>query len=136
MKPLTVPGQLDSLGAIAQYVMEAAKEAGLDKKKAYQLRLGVDEIATNIILYGYEESGLEGDITCYADIEKDKLTIILEDTAIAFDPTKRPDPKNLDAPLEERQIGGLGVFLAMEGTDEFLYERVENRNRNIFIVYR
>ncbi|HEY9797793.1 MAG TPA: ATP-binding protein, partial [Leptolyngbyaceae cyanobacterium] len=60
MKNLTVAGTLDSLDAIAKYVMAVAAATGLDKKTSYNLRLAVDEIATNIIIHGYEEAGREG----------------------------------------------------------------------------
>jgi len=135
MESLKLPGTLDSLGAITQYVMEAAKTAGLEKKAAYKLRLAVDEIATNIITHGYEEAGLTGDILCQAEIKPERLTIILEDWGTPYDPTQNPDPEITDLPLEDRPMGGLGVYLALDGVDEFHYEWVNNRNRNIFVVY-
>ena len=136
MEPLTVPGNLDSLEAIAQYVMAAAAEAGLDKKASYKLRLAVDEIATNIIVYGYEEAGREGVVDLRADIGDRALTISIEDTGIAYDPTEKTTPEDLDKPLEERSIGGLGLYLAIKGVDKFCYERVGGRNRNILVVNR
>ncbi len=134
MEPVTVSGKLESLGAIADYVMSAAKAAGLEKKAAYQLRLAVDEIATNIIVHGYEEAGLEGSVFCQAILNDASLTITLEDTGVEYDPTQKETPDDLDKPLEERQIGGLGVYLTIQGVDQFLYERVGDRNRNIFVV--
>ena len=136
MEPLTVPGHLDSLKAIADYVLAAAAKAGLDKKSSYKLRLAVDEIATNIIIYGYEQAGREGVVDLQTNIDDQALTITIEDTGVAYDPTQKPLPDDLDEPLEDRDIGGLGVFLAIEGVDKFLYERVDDRNRNIFIVNR
>jgi anti-sigma regulatory factor (Ser/Thr protein kinase) len=136
MKSLIVPGKLDSLSSVAQYVLEAAAAAGLDKKATYRLRLAVDEITTNIITYGYEESGIAGDITARADIDDHTLTITLEDTSQPFDPLKRMEPEDLDLPLEQRNIGGLGIYLAINGVDKFTYERVDGRNRNTFVVYR
>lgn len=136
MESLTVPGSLDSLGKIAQYVSAAAKVAGLDKKAAYRLRLAVDEIATNIIVYGYEQAGLEGSLSVRVDINEQDLTILIEDTGVAYDPTQKALPDDLDLPLAQRQIGGLGVYLAIEGVDKFSYERVGNRNHNIFLVNR
>ncbi|MEB3337339.1 MAG: ATP-binding protein [Leptolyngbyaceae bacterium] len=140
MEPLTVSGTtLESLGAIAQYVMAAAVAAGLSKKSSYKLRLAVDEIATNIINYGYNEAGLEGVINLHAEVDPKALTISLEDTAIPYDPTKRelPEAEDFsDIPLADRPVGGWGVYLAFEGVDEFLYERVDNRNRNIFVIHR
>lgn len=104
------------------------------KKSSYRLRLAVDEIATNIIVHGYEESNLEGNITIIASIDEKCLTITLEDTGPVYDPATRPDPENLHQPMEERSIGGLGVYLAFQGVDRFTYERVGNCNRNIFVM--
>ncbi len=138
MEPLTVPGTLDALEPIAKYVIAAAAAAGIDRKAAYRLRLGVDEIATNIVTYGYQPAGLDGDIKVMASIDDQTLTIALEDTAPAFDPRQQviPDEDELARSLDERTAGGLGVLLAVEGVDEFAYEYVDGRNRNIFIVNR
>jgi anti-sigma regulatory factor (Ser/Thr protein kinase) len=134
MEPLTVAGTLDSLGAIAQYVLAAAAAAGLDKKASYKLRLAADEIATNIIIHGYQEAGRSGELICHATFDEQVLTICIEDTGIPYDPTEKPDPDDLNKPLEERRIGGLGVYLAIQSVDLLLYERVGNRNRNILVM--
>lgn len=136
MNPLIVPGKLDSLTQIAQYVLTAAAAAKLGKKAAYRLRLATDEIATNTIVYGYEKSGVGGYLEVQVDLNDRNLTITIEDTAPAYDPTKQSSPEDLDKLPHERQIGGLGIYLAIQGMDEFLYERVGNRNRNIFVVNR
>jgi anti-sigma regulatory factor (Ser/Thr protein kinase) len=138
MEPKRFAGTLDSLGLIREYLMSAAKTAGLDKKATYEVSLAVDEIATNIILHGYEEKGRSGVLDIRADIDDQKLTVTLEDDGEPFDPrqTKMPEDEDLMRPLEERPIGGLGLFLAIEGVDEFRYERAGGRNRNIFVVYR
>ena len=57
---ITVPGTIESLDAIAKYIISVAAAAGLDKKASYKLRLAIDEIATNIIIHGYHEAGKEG----------------------------------------------------------------------------
>lgn len=136
MESLKVPGKLESLSAIAQYVMSAASSAGLDKKASYKLRLAVDEIATNIITHGYKESGREGDVEMQAKIDEKSLTIWIEDTGVAYDSTQKETvaEEMLNRSLEDRPIGGLGVYLAIDGVDQFLYERVGDRNRNIFVV--
>ena len=136
MEPITIPGTLDSLGAIAQYVMAAAAEADLDKKASYKLRLAVDEIATNIIVHGYEAAGKSGQLMCQAELDEQILTISLEDTGVSYDSTEQSTLDDLDKPLSQRAIGGLGVYLAIQGVDKFIYQRVENRNRNIFVVNR
>jgi len=136
MKSLIVPGNLESLSAIRHYVIEAAAQAGLDKKVAYRLQLAVDEIATNIIVHGYEQAGKTGQVTAQAEIDQDTLTITLEDTSAPFDPRPLERPDHINKPVHERPIGGLGVYLAMENVDQFNYEYVNNRNRNIFVIKR
>jgi serine/threonine-protein kinase RsbW len=136
MKPLTVPGTLDSLGPIREHVRAAAASAGLDRKRAYRLELAVDEIATNIVNHGYSETGRTGKIVVHAAIDADALTITLEDTAVPFDPGRLKRPPQIDLPLADRPVGGLGVFLAIENVDEFRYEYVKGHNRNIFVVKR
>jgi anti-sigma regulatory factor (Ser/Thr protein kinase) len=136
METLTLPGSLDSLGAIAQYVKESSAIANLDKKTTYKLRLAVDEIATNIIVHGYEKAGIEGKISISGKIEDEKLIITLQDTGEHFDPQEKVDLEiqNIDKPIEEKPIGNLGIYLAVEGVDQFLYERKDDSNYNIFVI--
>jgi anti-sigma regulatory factor (Ser/Thr protein kinase) len=134
MENLTVAGTLDSLDAIAKYVMAVAAATGLDKKTAYNLRLAVDEIATNIIIHGYEEAGREGVLDLQTFVDEQTLTISLKDTGVPYNPNQRLTPDDLDQPLEQRKIGGLGVYIAIQGVDKFIYERVGDLNHNIFIV--
>jgi len=136
IEPLTVPGVMESLTPIARYVLAAAKAAGLDSKASYRLRLAVDELVTNTITYGYEEAGGTGDVVVRAELDEQALTFTIEDTAIPFDPRSVPGPEQIDLPLEDRPVGGLGVFLAMRGVDAFHYEYDGNRNRSILVVRR
>jgi anti-sigma regulatory factor (Ser/Thr protein kinase) len=138
MESLSVPGTLDSLSVIADFVKTAAADADLDKKATYQLRLAVDEIATNIIVHGYEEAGLEGDLNLSFDTDEKNLTFTIEDNGMAYDPRQHllPEAEALRQPLEQREIGGLGIFLALKGVDQFRYERDGNINRNIFVMTR
>jgi serine/threonine-protein kinase RsbW len=136
MDPLCVPGTLDSLDDIGSYVMAAAREAGLDKKASYRLRLAVDEIATNIIVHGYAENGLRGDVTVRAALDAEALTVCLEDAAVPFDPRSLPTPDHIDDPLAERPIGGLGVYLALHDVDAFDYLWRDGRNHNMFVMHR
>lgn len=135
---LVVPGDLASLEAIGKHVTAVAAEAGLDRRAAYRLRLAVDEVATNSITHGYQEHGQAGDVVVKAALDDSTLVVTVEDSAPAFDPREREgaEEETLDLPLDQRQVGGLGVFLAVRGVDEFRYEYRGNRNRNIFVVKR
>lgn len=136
MEKITVPGILDSLSDISKYVLSAASAAGLDKKASYRLRLAVDEIATNVIIYGYEDAKIQGNLDLQAKIDDSSLTILMEDNSAGFDPTTKfmLEEESINLPMQQRAIGGLGVYLAIQGVDRFMYERVADRNRNIFVV--
>ena len=138
MDKLTLPAVLASLAELRRYAREAAAAAGIKEERSYQLQLAVDEIATNIISYGYKDAGPTGEISICSAITNDALVIALEDRAPAFDPRARqmPDDDELSKPLEERDIGGLGIYLAIEGVDRFDYRREGERNLNIFEVRR
>ena len=138
MQPLNLPGELGSLEQIRRYTTQAARDAGLEKARAYKLQLAVDEIATNIINYGYQGKGIAGEISIEADLDEHTLTIALGDSSDYFDPTIRPSPppEYFTQPLEERNIGGWGVYLAIQNVDQFYYYRIQDRNHSIFSMFR
>lgn len=136
METLIIPGNLDELSHLVDYVNQAAMAAGLDERATYRLCLAVDEIATNIICYGYDEGEQRGDLRVWAELEEQQLEIHLQDTARTFDPRQAPPPDTLDRPLEEREAGGLGIYLALWGVDEFNYEQTPVCNHSIFIMNR
>ncbi|MCG8423279.1 MAG: SpoIIE family protein phosphatase [Proteobacteria bacterium] len=135
LPPLVVPADLSSLTIIAEYVISAGKAAGLERHTQYRLRLAVDEVATNIVLHGYQALGEAGSLTVAADIGQDVLTICIEDTARAYDPRNALDEGIGAVSLDERREGGLGLFLASRSVDEFDYEHRGGKNRNIFRVH-
>jgi serine/threonine-protein kinase RsbW len=132
------PGTLDSLGPIGQLVLQGAERAGLEPAVVYRLRLAVDEVATNIVLHGYAEARLSGDIQVSLRLDFQAFTITLEDDAEAYDPTAQvlPTAEQLQRPLEGRDLGGLGIYLARTSVDEFRYERAGEKNRTTLVVKR
>ena len=137
MPTLTLPGDLGALEPIAELVIEQAAAAGLDKHAAYQLQLAVDELATNCIIHGYQEHGLEGDLRVSADVAGGKLTVTVEDAAVPYDPRQRDMDEveeTFDDPLHERPIGGLGIYFIMQAVDEFDYQYVDGRNRSVLVI--
>jgi serine/threonine-protein kinase RsbW len=129
--------EVDELEPIRDFVTEKALAAGADNRKNYALCLAIDEIATNIMRYGYPLAGItDGKIDVTITVTENTLTIILEDGAVPFNPMQHmlPTDDDLNKPLEDRPIGGLGIMLAQQSVDDFKYEYVNNKNRNIFIV--
>lgn len=114
------PALLSSLASVRQFVSQVAREYCQDGAFLYDLILAVDELATNIIRYGYGQQ--PGEITVQIQEQGEGLSITLIDHADPFDPTSAPEPR-LDLPLEERGVGGLGIYLARELTDGMEYTR-------------
>ena len=136
MEKRSLPAVLDSLTELRRYVKDAADGAGIDAARSYQLQLAVDEIATNAIVYGYRDVSASAVILISGEMRDGVLVITLEDRGQAFDPRtmQMPEAEDLAKPLEERTIGGLGIFLATQGVDRFDYRREGDRNLNIFEV--
>jgi glycogen operon protein len=133
---LRVPAGLESLPVIGRFVLRAAKAAGLGTRASYGLRLAVHEIAANSLTHGQTGRPGEGWLELRSAIQGDVLTITLEDTGFAYDPRQTPAPPDLSLPLEERNSGGLGVYLVLRSVDEFTYERVGNKNCHVFRMNR
>ncbi|MBF2055919.1 MAG: ATP-binding protein [Cyanobacterium sp. T60_A2020_053] len=140
MNKLTVSAHLDSLKTIAEYVVKVAKSADLEKKATYKLRLAVDELATNIINYAYIYKNAESEkiIELESKVSDHAVIITVIDNGIPFDSTKKleSESETIKKPIEERGIGGLGIFLAFDGVDDFTYQRLDGHNVNILTVYK
>lgn len=132
MQEKIFPGTLDSLAPVRAYVAEAARAAGLDSGRTYSLCLAVDEIATNIVLHGYEEVGLKGDIIVEALQQRGQLIILLLDHGKTYDPDRIPKP-DLENALEQQ--GGWGVFLGKVCVDQFEYTSTNSGNVHRFVVH-
>jgi len=132
MQEKRFPATLDSLALVRSFVSEVARRARLDSGRTYKLCLAVDEIATNIVLHGYEEVGLTGDIVVEALQERGQLIIRLLDHGQTYDPDQVPQP-DLENPLKQ-QTGGWGVFLGRTGVDQFDYTSTNSGNVHRFVV--
>jgi serine/threonine-protein kinase RsbW len=123
---VTFPGRFDSLGAIAEFAARAAKAAGMDSQTVYAVQLAVDEACANIIEHAYGGEG-GGEIECTCEVSPARLRLVLRDSGRSFDPASIPPP-DLDSELEQRQVGGLGLFLIHKIMDEVRFEFGEGGN--------
>ncbi len=131
--PLVMPGTLDSIRALGQYVLEAAAKCNTEPKLSYQLRLAVEEIATNSVIHGYCKKGTKGNLRIFAYSQCDRLVIVVEESSPEYDPRQTPQPKDLEQPLVDRSQGGLGVYLALKGVHAYDYQRIGDVNRHTFV---
>lgn len=124
---VSVANDLAEIGRLAEEVDAFCERNGLDAM-AHAFNLSFDELLTNTIHYGYDDAGShEIEITLAAD--GDRMTATIQDDGRAFDPTVDAEAPDIDADLDDRPIGGLGIFLVKEMMDEIRYERVGAFNR-------
>jgi serine/threonine-protein kinase RsbW len=97
----------------------------LDDRKVFEVQMAVDEACTNIIKYGYAREKGTIEISCLRWDED--VVVVIKDTGTPFDPTS-VQPPDLDAGLEERKIGGLGVYFMKTLMDEVKYEYKDGKN--------
>jgi serine/threonine-protein kinase RsbW len=98
-------------------------------------QLAVEEAITNAIVHGYHETGTEGEISIRCQATKGIVEIQIEDTAPPFDPLSLPEP-DLTSDIDERQIGGLGIFLIRQVMDEIVYRYEKNKNILVLVKRR
>jgi len=130
----TFPGRFGSLVTISEFVAAAAEKAGLDERAIYAVQMAVDEACTNIIEHAYGGEG-RGDIECTCRIDDDGLTVILRDHGHHFDPSCVPEP-DLDACLEDRDVGGLGLHFIRKLMDEARFEVAQDSSNVLTLVKR
>jgi serine/threonine-protein kinase RsbW len=135
--PSTVklPGKLDSLYVFIDFVTSCAGEQGLGLEKISEIELALEEVLVNIIKHAYKECGIDGDIeiTCNRD-EEGSLIIEIADSGIPFDIFSAREP-DIAADIDERQIGGLGIYFVKRLMDEVRYRREDDRNILTLVIY-
>lgn len=126
MSGYTFPAKFEYLDEIRELVGNTARTVGFSEKTIYSLQLAADEAASNIIEHAYK--GVENatiKINCH--FENNYITITMHDTGLAFD-SKTVKQPNLKADLNERQIGGLGVYLMRKLMDTVEYQSTKSGN--------
>ncbi len=100
----------------------------------FRVELALEELATNIISYAYEGGKHEFEVTLIS--EADALTIEIADDGKPFDPLSDAPEPDLDAPIEERAVGKLGIHLVKTLMDEVRYQRDGGKNRLTLVSRR
>ncbi len=132
MKTLTLPGLYENLAIICEYARQAAAEAGLSEKAAYEVETAVDEAFANIIDHAYGGEG-KGDIECSCQVDEKGLTIRLRDHGREFKPEKIKPP-NLKVPLNKRKDHGLGLYLMRQLMDVVTFDFSKTQGNTLTMV--
>ena len=121
-RSLTLPNDIETIPTLSQFIDECAETVGL----TMALNLAIEEAVVNVMLYAYPE-GTVGDVTIRFSATGDELEIVITDSGTPFDPTQCQDA-DITLSVEERPIGGLGIFLERQLMDAISYRRADGHN--------
>jgi serine/threonine-protein kinase RsbW len=131
---ITRAAYLESLNDFREFIKEhCASLPGVTDEILYDVQLAVDEACTNIISHGYADLD-PGSIILDLEVAPLKLTITLTDFGHSFEPSNTPVP-DLNAPIDERELGGFGLFFIQQSVDEMDYQVTEDGNKMILIKH-
>lgn len=128
------PNSLPGLERVIEELLAFLEQHGITGRTAYDVNLAVEEMATNVIKYGYDDEG-EHSIELAVELHPETVAVVLEDDGHEFDPLAAPPP-DLELPVEDRQPGGLGIELIRQFAREMRYERLAGRNRLTIVFER
>ena len=123
---LEFPARMEELTPAATRLREFLESHDVPADVTYFAELAFEELATNTVKYGYDPAE-PGPVKIEATLRDNGLLLKVIDQAHPFDPLNAEDPDTA-LPVEERPIGGLGLFLVRQMADEMTYERVGGSN--------
>ena len=130
---ITRAALLTSLAEFREFITACCRPYHVPDEIVLDLKLAVDEACTNIITHGYQ--GMDpGSIMLSFRIEPDRILVEITDFGHAFEPAAAPQP-DLDAALDDRELGGLGLFLIYQTMDNIDYQATEAGNCLTFTKY-
>lgn len=111
---------------MAEELQQFGSENNLSNDVLFDINLSLDELVTNIISYGFED---EDEHLIFISINKfqNSIEMLLEDEGKEFNPLDEETP-DLGKPIEEREIGGLGIYFVRKKMNEISYERNNGKN--------
>lgn len=119
MEQLRIAAEIASLHTIREFVLPHARQRCAEETLA-DIELALEEIVVNIAEHAYQ--GSPGDLEISCGPSADAFVIEFCDWGPPFDPLAHPDP-DLSLSIEERRIGGLGIYLVKNSTKKICYER-------------
>jgi len=123
---LILKNDLSEVERVVTWVSDLCVRNSIPPETEYDLNLALDEMISNVAKHAYPQGG-EHYFILHITMNDEEFVARLEDDGVEFNPTRHPPP-NLDAPLEERKEGGLGIFLVRQIMTTVEYQREERKN--------
>lgn len=125
-KKLVIKNEISEIAKLSLFVEELSEELGLSPDLTFNLNLVLEEAVVNVINYAYPKNESQ-EISLSAQKIDDNLYFVLTDSGKEFDPTQVPDA-DISLSAEDRQIGGLGIFLIRQIMNKVEYQRIDGKN--------
>ncbi len=127
MKELTINATLENIQTVTDFVDGQLEELGCSMKAQMQIDIAIDELFGNIVHYAYNPE--VGPVTVRVEVTEDPLAVSITfiDNGVPYDPLAKTDP-DVTLSAEEREIGGLGIFMVKKSMDEITYEYRSGQN--------
>jgi len=123
---ITLKNKISEIVLLDSFLEKLSEKWEAVAKYTFNINLALEEAITNIINYAYKDNN-EHLINLDFSLENSELKITITDDGIEFNPLLKEDP-NTELSLEERKIGGLGIFFVKKIMDNIDYERINNKN--------
>lgn len=127
MKELNVCATVENIQVVTDFVNEQLEMINCPVKILMQIDVAIDELFGNIAHYAYDPN--VGPVTVRVEVQKDVPAIIITfiDNGVPYDPLQKEDP-NITLSAEEREIGGLGIYMVKKTMDDISYEYKNGQN--------
>lgn len=127
MEELTVDATVESIPVITEFVDEQLEQLGCPMKAQAQIDIAIDELFSNIVHYAYHPG--VGPATVRVEVVEEPLSVVITfiDQGVPYDPLAKADP-DITLSAEEREIGGLGIYIVKKNMNEITYEYKDGRN--------
>ena len=123
----TFPAKTEALPDILGFVEETLEGYGCSMKIQMAVSVAIEEVFVNVARYAYGDGEGDMNLGIWFDKENRTITFRMTDKGVPFDPTKKPDP-DITLSAEEREIGGLGIFIAKQTMDSVTYAYENGKN--------
>ena len=123
---LHIKNELEQLTRLYEFLDLHTSAYGLEEQLTMQIKLALEEVVTNVILYAYPNKK-DQDIRIDMNYRNKQLTIVITDKGTPFNPLEMKEP-DITLPPEERPIGGLGIYLVKQLMTEVTYSRSSGKN--------
>jgi sigma-B regulation protein RsbU (phosphoserine phosphatase) len=118
---IIMKNEMSEVGRMRGFIFSVCREHNVDEETVKTLNLAAEECVANVINYAYPK-GIRGHVELTAEIVGGQLTLTVKDHGVAFDPTRHQDI-DVEAGLDDRPIGGLGIHLVKTIMDTMTYQR-------------